>query len=151
MQIQLANINFRDYTKTLTESLFSHYAQDKDGITLKFDAEDIFLDIDTAVPLGLIINELVTNTLKHAFKGRERGEVFLSLHSVDHDTLELKVKDDGVGLPEDFDMKQPKSFGLQIVSLLAEKQLHGSINIRTNDGGAEFRLLVKKVKHKKRG
>jgi PAS domain S-box-containing protein len=146
---ELANINFREYLEALSESLYSHYVGDREGIAMKLDVEDMFLDIDTSVPLGLIINELLTNALKHAFKEREIGELSLSLHSVDGDALELIVRDDGVGLPGDFDMDNPKTFGLQIVGLLAEKQLHGKIDIRRN-GGTEFRILVEKVKDKKR-
>ena len=146
---ELANIDFREYTEDLTHTLFDSYKKDGDKVSLKIDVENIFLDIDTAVPLGLIINELVTNALKHAFKNGKEGELSVSLREIDQEQLELKVCDNGIGLPENIDWKHPENLGLQIVAMLAENQLKGKISLEKSNG-TEFYISLKKAKYAKR-
>jgi two-component sensor histidine kinase len=103
-------------------------------IKLNLDLEkSVVIGIDSAVPCGLIVNELVSNSLKHAFPEGQGGEIHISLHSDDTDTITLVVGDNGVGLPEGLDFHKTESLGLQLtVSLVS--QLCGSIDVDTTSG-----------------
>lgn len=131
----LADIDFDDYITDMVNRLIQlHGAGD---ITLTIDAGTVSLGIDAAIPCGLIINELVSNCLKHAFSGG-KGEIRILLHSV-NGHIELVVSDNGVGVPEDFDFRHTDTLGLRLVTILAEDQLNGDIRlIRTK--GTEFRI-----------
>jgi two-component sensor histidine kinase len=106
---------------------------------------NISLDINTAIPCGLIINELVTNSLKHAFPDGKEGEINIAIRSMDENTIELVVGDNGIGISNDVDFKTTRSLGLQLVTMLAENQLHGEINLNRNKG-TEFTITFKEVK-----
>jgi two-component sensor histidine kinase len=97
------------------------------------EAKNIQLDVSRAIPCGLIINELVTNALKHAFPGDREGKILVRMDQKDEDKFELVVKDTGVGLPEGFDLSKAETLGFQIVRDLV-KQLSGSIEVRKGDG-----------------
>jgi two-component sensor histidine kinase len=105
------------------------------------DIADVFLDIDTAVPLGLIINELLTNAYKYAFAGREEGVIKLAVCPAGPHTYELIFSDNGVGLPKGLAIGTAKSLGLRLISQLS-RQLGGSIQ-HENKGGSFFRLIFK--------
>ena len=107
------------------------------GITLTMDIRDISLAIDTAIPLGLIINELISNSLKYAFPDGRKGEISLAIHRQDH-TITILFKDNGVGIPQDFDWRNAKSLGLRLVVSLVE-QLQGRLNL-TGQRGRHLRL-----------
>lgn len=128
----LANIKSSDYIAALVNSLFQSYEVTTQRIAVKLEIEDMSLDIDTAIPCGLIINELVSNSLKHAFPDRE-GEIMIVFRSID-DTKELTVSDNGVGIPEDVDFKTTESLGLHLVTILAEDQLDGEITLDRSKG-----------------
>ncbi len=132
----LANIDFNEYIRVLTHDLLQSYGA-SERIALIMDTEDISLGIDTAIPCGLIINELVSNALEHAFPDRE-GEIRIALHSYDSET-ELIVADNGVGMPEDVDFRDTDSLGLRLVTILVEDQLQGTIRLE-RDGGTKFRI-----------
>jgi len=146
---EFVNINFREYIEAIMQSLCESYRVDKSAIVMKVDAEDIFLDMETAVPIGLIINELVTNAFKHGFKDRKEGEITVILGGIEGNGLELIVRDNGAGLPEGFDIEETKTLGLQIVSLLTQ-QLKGKISVNRDDGKTEFRIILQKPSYKKR-
>lgn len=129
----LETVNFREYITDLVQGLVQSYKGH--NITVTIEVDDILLDVNTAVPCGLIINELVSNALKHAFPGRE-GEIKVGLHA-SNGTIELVVADNGVGIPEGVDMKATETLGLRLVTILAEDQLNGKIKL-TQDGGTEF-------------
>jgi two-component sensor histidine kinase len=127
----LAAIDFRAYTERLTQHLFRTFAPD--GITLDLHIGKIFLEINSAIPCGLIVNELVTNALKHAFRGRATGRIVISM-KVSGDGLHiLTVRDDGAGLPGTVDIENVTTLGLRLVSLLAT-QLGGSARISEDHG-----------------
>jgi two-component sensor histidine kinase len=123
------SLNLRDYVIDLMASLLRTHPGTDGSVRTNMDLEDIFLSIDTALPCGLIINELVSNSLKHAFPGRESGAVFLSLRRIG-DKIELRYRDDGPGLPPDLDLSQSKTLGLKLVYNLAVLQLHGKMEIQ---------------------
>lgn len=135
---ELAYIDFKEYIKALTTDLVRSFGVKKDKIAIVINVEDISLDIDTAIPCGLIINELVSNSLKHAFPDGREGEIVIALKRVEGG-IELRVADNGVGIPEELDFKKTRSLGLRLVTILAEDQLQGSIELK-RDGGTDFRI-----------
>ena len=112
----LANIDFSDYVKSLADDLFRSYRHNTTGIQLNFQMDDISLDLDHAVPCGLILNELMTNALKYAFPNGRNGTIYVELRVNPGQVLSLRVADDGVGFPADFDIHKTKSLGLQLVT-----------------------------------
>jgi two-component sensor histidine kinase len=132
----LGNINFAEYLKTLTNHLFYSYNMDFNVIQLKTDVKDVFLGIQVGIPCGLIVNELVSNTLKHAFPDGRRGQVTVSLVPEDGGRYTLIVKDDGAGFPKNLDFRKTKSLGMQLVTMLVD-QLEATIELK-RDKGTEF-------------
>jgi len=138
----LASIDFEGYVKTLVHELARSYGVNVDRVTMAIEIDNVPLAIDTAIPCGLIINELVSNSLKHAFPDK-KGEITISLRSVD-ESIELQVGDNGVGIPEDIDFRMTETLGLRLVTILAEDQLDGKITLdRTR--GTTFQIRFKKV------
>ena len=135
----LANIKLVNYIKTLVDGLYSTYGINKRQIAYHLDIEEILLGVDNAIIIGLLINELVSNALKHAFPDSREGNITIGLHELEDDTYELMVKDDGIGLPEGFDIDNLSTFGLQMIQVLAEGKLHGKVTVHSN-GGTEFRI-----------
>jgi Amt family ammonium transporter len=144
-----ANVEFNDYIKNLVNDLFASYKVSTSRISLKMDIENISLGIDTAIPTGLIINELVTNCLKYAFAKDTDGEIRISLRSLDDGHNELIVSDNGVGLPESLDIKKAESLGLRMITNLTERSLHGKVMIKI-DNGTEFQIIFKEKEYKDR-
>lgn len=134
----LARIDFEGYLHDLMVYLFRSYAANADQIRIHVDANNMSLGIDTAIPCGLMISELVTNTLKYAFPNGRRGNLYVSVGPEDAGHLTLLVKDDGVGFKEGFDWRQSDSLGLQLVSTLTS-QLHGTIEVN-GVGGTSFKI-----------
>ena len=132
----LGNINFAEYIKTLTNHLFYSYKIDSNVVQLHTEISDVFLDVQVGIPCGLIVNELVSNTLKHAFPDGRQGEVTISLIPEDDGRYSLIVKDDGVGFPKNLDFRKTKSLGMQLVTMLVD-QLEGTITLN-QDKGTEF-------------
>jgi PAS domain S-box-containing protein len=137
----LASIGADEYVQEVVDYLAGAYAGGGQPVTLKVQVEDVPLDIDTAIPCGLIINELVANALAHAFPGdgakAEPSEVTVDLRADDGRYL-LTVSDNGVGLPPDLDFRNTQSLGLQLVNLLTE-QLQGTITL-DRSGGTSFTI-----------
>jgi two-component sensor histidine kinase/sensor domain CHASE-containing protein len=128
------SVELSEYIRDLTTVLLHSCGRDAAVITLNLDLEtSVVIGIDTAVPCGLIVNELISNSLKHAFPEGHGGEINISLHSDDTDTITLVVGDNGVGLPEGLDFRKADSLGLQLVMSLVS-QLGGSIDIDTRSG-----------------
>ena len=134
----LARIDFADYLKELTANL--RYSYVRDGMEVQIDtvADSIYLDVDTSIPCGLIINELVSNSLKYAFPERKNGLIRIELNKLTDNQLELLVRDNGIGLPEGIDLRKTTSLGLKLVHTLT-RQLRGKIDVE-GQGGAEFKI-----------
>ena len=129
-------VNFGDYIKNLVSDLFGTY-NIHDNVKLEMDIDDITLDVDVSVPLGLIINELISNSLKYAFPKGEDGVLTVEFHR-ENDKYVLTIRDNGVGLPEGLELGNTDSLGLQLVKSLTD-QLDGSLQIvKTN--GTCFRI-----------
>ncbi|MBH8564172.1 PAS domain S-box protein [Nostoc sp. CENA67] len=134
----LANIDFAHYIRNLTAHLFASYNTSSNLIQLSINTEKVSLDIETAVPCGLIINELVSNALKYAFPDNRAGQIKVKFYQENEHNLILIVQDNGIGLPENFDHKKSKTLGINLVQGLV-KQLRGSIDINCQQG-TEFRI-----------
>ncbi len=136
----LAQVDFAEYVRGLAVSLLGSCGADARGIALKVEADDVFLGIDEAVPCGLILNELVSNALKHAFPDGRRGEIWIGLSENGARQVTLTVGDDGVGLPRGLDFRATESLGLQLVTTLMG-QLGGEISL-AGGRGTEFKITV---------
>ncbi|MEM7038640.1 MAG: sensor histidine kinase [Bacteroidota bacterium] len=128
----LRKIPFQQYLEDLSGSLAETYRKPGQNIETKVESADIALEIDTAVPLGLIVNELLTNSFKYAFEGRSKGNVRLGVSRVEGG-YRLSVEDDGVGMPEGFDPRKSDSLGLDLVLGLA-RQLDGKAELVAGEG-----------------
>lgn len=142
----LAKIDFHDYINDLAANLFQSYVKDSGKIRLNMNIENLQLDIDFAIPCGLIINELVTNSIKYAFPTGRVGEIKIVFRKTGEDMLELVISDNGIGIPLDMDFRKTGSLGLHLVTILAENQLHGKINLNRNEG-TEFNIEFKGIKN----
>ncbi len=140
----MASINFADYIETLARDIFNFSMNSMQNIKLNLDLEEYYLNIETAIPCGLIINELLTNSLKHAFPSGNNGEIYLGLHG-DNGKIVITVKDDGVGLPSQIDIKKPDTFGLQLVYFL-KKQIKGDIILEEGEG-TSFKIIFEELEY----
>lgn len=131
-----SKISMAEHVETLSASLARAYGLNREGVELVTQVEDILLDLDVAISVGLIINELTSNALKHAFPDGRTGSVRVELTRVGAERCVLTVRDDGVGFPIGIDFNNGASMGLQLVHDLAE-QLHGTVTV-ANDGGTAF-------------
>ncbi|MGB8951289.1 MAG: PAS domain S-box protein [Candidatus Aminicenantales bacterium] len=129
----LSTIEFSEYIRGLVIHLFNSYKVDSSLIRPRMDLEEVYLDINTAIPCGLIVNELVSNALKYAFPVRRSGEIGIELHRMEKDKFLLTVSDNGIGLPEKFHFNNPETLGMQIVTMLVD-QLEGHIEVRRQEG-----------------
>ncbi len=130
----LTRIDFAEYSQSLTTHLFSSYEINTNVIKFYINIKDVFLDINTGIPCSLIINELVTNSLKHGFPNGKKGEIKIAMHPLNKNEVELVVSDNGIGLPKEVDFRSPDSLGLHLVTILAEDQLHGAIKLGRERG-----------------
>lgn len=142
----LARIALRDYVHDLTESVVGSQGAHTAGIQFDVEAEDILVGIDTAIPCGLIINELVSNAYKHAFAEGATGRISLTFARTSPGWLRLEVADTGRGLPQNFDLRRARSLGMQLVALLVQ-QLRGTLEMKS-DPGARFILKLQEAPQK---
>lgn len=141
----LTNVNFARYVKNLIDDLFNSYGVDPNKIQLEMNIEEVILNIETAIPGGLIVNELISNTLKHAFPNGQ-GKIHLELVKKDGNYV-LKIKDNGKPYPEGFEVDKTDTLGMKLISNLVE-QLDGKMSLNTTD--KEFRIEFKELKYKER-
>lgn len=144
----LARIDFGDYVEKLATYLVQAYRAQAHGVRLQVDVKPVYLDVDTAVPCGLILNELIANALKHGFVNGRSGQIHISLHPTD-DQIILEIADDGVGIPPEINIRQSRSLGLQLVNTLVN-QINGQITLNRENGTA-FILTLAAISPQKRG
>lgn len=156
------SIEFSKYINNLVTYLLYNYAMDPNNIKLNINVENVSLDLNTSIPCGLIVNELVTNSLKHAFPAKPArgpanntfeshdydGEIYIELNSINEHQYALIVADNGIGLPEYIDIKNTESLGLQLVNGLVS-QLDGSIKVERGIG-TKFEIIFNKIEYKER-
>jgi len=129
----LAYVDFRDYIEDLANYLFSVSVKDSDLIRLTIDVGEVSLSVDEAIPCGFIINELISNSLKHAFPNDRGGEIIIACQMREDGYITFTVSDNGIGLPPDLDIGNTETLGLQLVTMLV-KQLHGRIELSGDHG-----------------
>jgi PAS domain S-box-containing protein len=135
----LAFIDFGEYLQDLTATLTSAIGIQAPNVSVRVEADHVFLDIDRAMPCALIINELVSNSIRHAFPGGRSGEVRIAVRQTDV-SLDLEVADDGIGFPDDLDFRNVITLGLQLVTTLAH-QLRAEVELERG-GGTTFRIRL---------
>lgn len=144
----LTRINFAEYIEELARNLFFFYGVNIEKTKLKIDISDIYFDVNTAIPCGLIINELVSNSLKYAFPNGRKGEIKITLKPYD-DKFIMIIGDNGIGFPADMDIAETETLGLKLVNSLVN-QLDGTIKLdRTS--GATFEIIFSELKYKESG
>lgn len=139
----LKSIGFKEYITTLANDLYRNYVEDPGRVELQLDIQDLDVDIDHAIPLGLILNELITNSMKYGFPGDKEGKVFVKF-SKEGDEYVLRAGDDGIGFPRDVDFKNTNTLGMQLVNGLSQ-QVDGDLELNT-DNGTEFSIRFKEKK-----
>ena len=143
-----SSINFSEYVVNLSQNLLHSYSSLEHEIKLNLDIQNVFLNLDLAIPCGLIINEIVSNALKYAFVDKkEDAEIMIKMHLVG-ENLQLQIKDNGIGLPKHIDYRNTESLGLQLVVTLVD-QLNGSIDLDSTQG-AHYDILFKQNQVKNR-
>lgn len=137
----LAKILFSNYVKAMANNLMHTYSQNQTSIRFEFDVEDVYMPLDVGIPCGLIINELLSNSFKYAFQGRDKGIISIRLKNLQADEYEMIVKDDGIGINGSFDIEKTKSLGMRIVTKLVQ-QIDGELNYDFSSG-ATFTIKFK--------
>ena len=141
-------IYFADYIESLVWDLFYSYSVEKGTIKPVLEIDDVKLNIETSVPCGLIIVELVSNSLKYAFPDKHKGELKVSLKSKGNYYV-LTISDNGVGIPENVDFKNTDSLGLRLVNSLTD-QIDGEIELKTSSHGTEFKITFQELVYMER-
>jgi len=140
--VDLAHLNATSYLNGLIRDVAEAFQTPRTAVQLDTEIEAVNLDMDQLIPIALILNELMTNAFKYAFEGRNHGEIRIIMRSTRSNKLELSVSDNGVGLPEDFDLSSQDSLGANILVLLSQ-QLDGALSCHSEPGnGANFTLAV---------
>jgi PAS domain S-box-containing protein len=137
----LSQLNLKNYIISLIALIKQLYSEFMSHITIHSNMKDIFVLIDTATPLGLVVNELITNAILHAFPNGRRGEIQVNLDVSRGNAFVLEISDNGIGLPESFDSEKNIHLGLQTVFDLIEEQLNGKIRFK-NQNGLHFHLTI---------
>lgn len=144
----LARIGFTQYLRELATQLFQSFGVDGDRISLRVTGTDVYLGIDTAIPCALIVNELMCNSLRHAFPNARQGEIVVDFQT-NNGAFTLTVSDNGIGFPATIPFPNPASLGWQIIKDLSE-QLDGRLSIR-NGSGTTFQFVFNELTYRERG
>jgi two-component sensor histidine kinase/CheY-like chemotaxis protein len=141
----VGSMDFAEYVENLVHGLFWSYNVDPNRVKLEIRIEEVSLGIEITVPCGLIINELVSNSLKYAFppEWKGQGKIDVILMKNEDESLDLIVRDNGVGIPQDLQIGHTDSFGLELVTILAEDQLDGSVMLDRSKG-TKFQIRFQK-------
>ena len=145
----LSRVDLKEYFNDLLSLLVRSYKELSGGITINTVMDSVSVTIDYAIPCGLIINEIISNCFKHAFSESKKGEIRIGLKSQTDGEIEIRVFDDGVGMPEGFDYREASSLGIQTIVALTEHQLNGKLDLNT-DKGTEFQIRFKDTGYQER-
>jgi two-component sensor histidine kinase len=130
----LSHIDLKDFITDLSSLLMSSYSLYQKKVIIELFLDSIVVSIDKAIPCGLIINELISNSLKYAFPGDRKGRIMIHLHKSDDGTTEINISDDGIGIPDDNKFMEMNTLGMLLLKSIAEEQLQGKLSIETNNG-----------------
>jgi two-component sensor histidine kinase len=139
----LGHINLPNYLYNVAMNLFHSYSSNSREIQLKTDIDDISLDIELAIPCGLIVNELISNSIKYAFPEDRHGKINLEVKLMNDELYEIVIKDDGIGIPDSISLEKTSSLGLQLVRALVN-QINGEMSLFKNNG---TKFVIKFNKH----
>jgi len=142
-------VDLKDYVPELVELLIKNYQVGALDLSLKMEIDPIRVLFDIAIPLGLVLNELISNSLKHAFRNREKGTISIRLKETPTGEIELVFADDGIGLPEKFQKMPPSTLGFQTIFMIIENQLQGKVQWIT-DHGLKWIISFGKSEYKER-
>ncbi|WP_418510638.1 histidine kinase dimerization/phosphoacceptor domain -containing protein [Corallibacter sp.] len=140
----LIGVKTDDYIQKLANSLIKNYRVNDKDIQLNLNVEPIKLDIDTIIPLGLVINELISNALKYAFKGHNSGTISIDLKE-DKNQLNLTITDNGIGLPNDFSIEDSSSLGFKLIKAFSDK-IEATLNIDSSEKGTSISIQIPNIK-----
>ena len=129
----MARIDVRNYVKSLAGDIRSSFWNGDKEVKLNFDVDEVNLDIDNLLPCGLLMNEILTNSFKHAFDRHNNPEINITMKKVEDGNVSLSISDNGIGLPEGFDISNPAGLGHKLVKPLIE-QIEGTIECNVNNG-----------------
>jgi two-component sensor histidine kinase len=135
----MANIDIQDYIDKLAWKIFNTNGIDRSRIALNIDVQKISLNIEKAIICGLIINELVSNSIEHAFPNGREGEIRIEISSIDNDIYKLTVSDNGIGLPQDLDFRNTDTFGFKTLISYENYGSWGEFMLK-RDNGTEFSI-----------
>jgi two-component sensor histidine kinase len=141
-----SEIDVKEYIRDLVESVSSSYNPNPDKIKVVMDIDPVSINLDTMIPIGLILNELLTNSMKYAFPEKRKGTITIRLKKYSDAKFHFSIEDDGIGIPEHFDFENTQSLGLRLVQALSE-QINGQLIIKNKIGSSftiEFPELIKK-------
>ncbi len=143
-------LNFGEYVKNLVENFQNTYGYKLRNIKFEINIQDVIVNIDTAIPCGLIINELISNSIKYAFPGEKAGTISVSLEKADGGRLKMEIKDDGTGVKDGIDLSKADSLGIQLVTLLT-RQMNGTMDVKSSkQGGTSFDITFEEAVYKAR-
>ncbi|KJR41056.1 sensory transduction histidine kinase [Candidatus Magnetoovum chiemensis] len=145
----LNQIEFGDYVRSLVNDLLKSYCFSLGKIFVNIEVSRVSFNVDTAIPVGLIINELVSNCFKYAFPNNAKGEISIRMNKFNDDIYELIVSDNGCGIAEDIDFRNTESLGFQLVNGLVNSQLNGEICLNRSKG-TEFTIIFSEINYKER-
>lgn len=134
-------IQIKEYISELAFLILRSFEVRDDRIVLDLKIDDRMVLLDTAIPFGLIINELVVNSIKHAFQDRPKGHIFIKIENKGDDRIMLDYRDDGSGVPDDFDFRDLKTLGMKLIFSIGETQLQGKVAFK-NEGGLRCLLEI---------
>ncbi|MBF0566937.1 MAG: hypothetical protein HQK89_17060 [Nitrospirae bacterium] len=137
----VSTINFSEYLRSLISDLLDAFDVNSETITLQYDVETHYFGLDTAIPCSLIINEIISNSLKYAFPESTGGIIHISLHKLEDDGYELLIGDNGIGLPDSLDPGSVDSLGLRLINTLAE-QIEGTVEMN-RAGGTSYKITFR--------
>lgn len=140
----VTTVAMQAYLEKLIEHLSYSFGFEQKKINYTIRANEINFDIDTAVPVGLMVNELVSNSYKHAFENREEGNILISIKKTGDGKIKLAVKDNGIGIPEDVNINKPSGLGLKLIKTLGIKQLKGAVSI-DGSSGTDISLIFEEI------
>ncbi len=135
-----STIRFNEYTKTLVDNIFISFDVDPSRITLNYNMQEIDLNVDTAIPCSLLLNELITNCIKHAFPDNREGVITIELHKLEGEKTMIILEDNGVGLPPGLNIQEADSLGLKLVETLV-KQIEGKLELRSGESGTRWKII----------
>jgi len=139
-----SRINLKDYISELSRHIYQSFVAADNAVKITIDVEDVILDIERVITCGLLINEMLSNSLKYAFFNKADGQIKISIRYAGKGIIELLYRDNGIGIPESVDIRSAQTLGMQLIFNLAEKQLDGTLSIDRKNGTA-FKIVFKEI------